>query len=245
MVYISEAWFPEDEHELLNWICKQRDIIELTETENVSGKKCYVFQFALGDDMVHRYSTFLDEMNLQHNTPIDVPKSFKREIMNNIRAYSQHHAHYITVKSTLPYKEFDHKSSESRGIRKPLQFLEVIAMMEIAFGISNLGGLNKQLLCNPCFIRKKYSYTKDSMKKNSNLPSDKSLEGSGSAQQRVHSNSDSSDGSYEGDGGVTTAESIQSHNNTEHPKHDNNTEQPEQEINKQLMHQKRNGLCLL
>ena len=73
VVYIAEAWFPEDEHELLNWIHKQRDIIELTETENVSG-----------DDMVHRYSTFLDEMNLQHNTPIDVPKSFKREIMNNI-----------------------------------------------------------------------------------------------------------------------------------------------------------------
>ena len=57
-------------------------------------------------------------MNLQHNTPKDVPKIFKCEIMNNIRAYSQNHAHYITVKSTLPYKAFDHKSSESRGIRK-------------------------------------------------------------------------------------------------------------------------------
>ena len=110
--------------------------------------------------------------------------------------------------------------------------MEVVAMMEIAFGISNLGGLNKQLLCNPCFIGEEYSCTKDYMKKNSNLPSDESLEGSGSAQQRVHINSDSSDGSYEGDGGVTTAESIQSHNNTEHPKHDNNTEQPEQEMNK-------------
>jgi hypothetical protein len=173
-------------------------------------------------------------MNLQHNTPKDVPKISKREIMINIHAYGHNHAHYITVKSTLPYKAFDHKSFESRGIKKPLQFMEVIAMMEIAFGISNLGGLNKQLLCNPCFIGDEYSYTKDSMKKNSNLPSDESLEGSGSAQQQVHSNSDSSDGSYEGDGGVRTAESIQSHNNTEHPKYNNNSEQPEQEINKTI-----------
>ena len=52
--------------------------------------------------------------------------------------------------------------------------MEVVAMMEIAFGISNLGGLNKQLLCNPCFIEEEYSYTKNSMKKNSNLPSDES-----------------------------------------------------------------------
>jgi hypothetical protein len=40
VVYIPEAWFPEDKHELLNWIHKQRDIIELTQTENASGKKC-------------------------------------------------------------------------------------------------------------------------------------------------------------------------------------------------------------
>ena len=77
VVYIPEAWFPEDEHELLNWIRKQRDIIELTETVNASGKKCYVFQFALGDDMVHNYSPFLDDIKLQHNTPKEVPKSFK------------------------------------------------------------------------------------------------------------------------------------------------------------------------
>jgi hypothetical protein len=180
VVYIAEAWFPEDKHELLNWIRKQRD----TETVNASGKKSYEFQFALGDDMVHMYSSFLEDMNLQHNTPKDVPKIFKREITINIRAYGQNHAHYITVKSTLPYKAFDHKSSEDRQRRKLLQFMEVVAMMEIAFGISNQGGLNKQLLCNPCFIGEDYSYTKDSMKKNSNLPSDESLEGSGSAQQR-------------------------------------------------------------
>ena len=182
----------------MNLIRKQRDIIELSETVNASGKKCYVFQFALGDDMVHMYSSFLEDMNLQHNTPKDVPKSFKCAIMNNIRAYGHNHAHYITVKSTLPYKAFDHKSSDPRERRKPLQFMEVVAMMEIAFGISNQGGLNKQLLCNPCFLGEEYFYTKDSMKKNSNLPSDESLEGSGSAQQRVHSNSDSANGSFEG-----------------------------------------------
>ncbi len=55
VVYIAEAWFPEDKHELLNWISKQSDIIELTETVNASGKKCYVFQFALGYDMCYNY----------------------------------------------------------------------------------------------------------------------------------------------------------------------------------------------
>ena len=64
---------------------------------------------------------FLDDMNLQDNPPKDVPKIFKREIMNNIHAYGQNHAHNITVKSTLPYKAFDHKSSDPRKRRKPLQ----------------------------------------------------------------------------------------------------------------------------
>ncbi len=91
-----------------------------------------------------------------------MPKIFKREIMNIICAYGHNHAHYITVKSILPYKAFDHNSSERRGTRKPLQFMEVVALMEISFGISNLGGLNKQLLCNPCSIGQDYSYTKDS-----------------------------------------------------------------------------------
>ena len=107
-------------------------------------------------------------MNLLHNVPIDVPKSFKREILKNIQAYNNTNTHHITVKSTFPFTAIDHKSTEHRGKGQELQFMEVMAKIEIAFGSSNQGGLNKQLLCNPCFMGEYYSYTKDSTDNDSN-----------------------------------------------------------------------------
>ena len=160
VVYIGNVWLKDDEHELLLWIRNQGDtIIELGEETNATGDKNYVFQFALGDDMVSKYSTCLADMNLLHNVPIDVPKAFKREILNNIQAYNNTNTHHITVKSTFPFTAINHKSFEHRGKGQELQFMEVMAKIEIAFGSSNQGGLNEKLLCNPCFMGQYYSYT--------------------------------------------------------------------------------------
>jgi hypothetical protein len=63
--------------------------------------------------MVEKYYTMLENMNLQHDFPKDVPQKIQNQHFKQ-RAYRNQHIHHITVISIFPYKAIECCSYENR-----------------------------------------------------------------------------------------------------------------------------------